>query len=266
MRLARVLGALIGSLVLLAAAPGPAPGPLHIVGGGTGCLAGAVELPEAGPGWETIRQSSSTFWGAPQTVAAVESLARRARAVGLPMLYINDLSEPRGGPIGTLHASHQTGLDADIWLDVAPKPPLTWAERQVLEPRSLVTPDGRSVDPALWRPEHVTLIQLAATLPGVDRVLVNPAIKAALCGEVGPDAPWLHRVRPWWGHASHMHIHLLCPPGQMDCRDQKPIPAGTGCNASLQWWFDQLGKPAPPVAPRNPPPLPAACQVILNER
>ena len=260
----RRLGATLAGLVLVAA--GPAPGPLRIVGGGAGCIQGAVELPGSGPGWETIRQSRSTFWGAPVTVAGIETLARRARAAGLPMLYINDFSLPRGGPLAGLHASHQTGLDADVWLDVSPKPDLTAAERDLVEPRSLVLPGGREVDPAAWDPGHATLIRLATELPGVDRVLVNPAIKAELCREAGPaDEAWLHRVRPWWGHSAHMHVHFLCPPGQAECRDLPPIPAGAGCDASLAWWFAQLERPAPPAVPAHPPPLPAACNAILGE-
>ena len=265
MRWLRRAAAALGCASVIAAAPQPPSGPLRIVGGGTGCIAGAVELPGEGPGWETIRQSSSTFWGAPGTVAGVELLAHRARIAGLPKLFINDLSRPRGGPVAGLHASHQTGLDADIWLDVTPKPPLTAAERERIEPQSLVTQDGREIDPGLWQPSHATLIRLATELPGVDRVLVNPAIKAALCQDAGPDAAWLHKVRPWWGHAAHMHIHFLCPRGQLDCRDLPPIPPGNGCDASLQWWFAQLGKPPPPVVPAHPPPLPAACRAILGK-
>jgi penicillin-insensitive murein DD-endopeptidase len=261
----RRAAAVLGCAAPLVAASQTLVSPLHIVGGGAGCVAGAVELPGQGPGWETIRQASSTFWGAPGTVAGVELLARRARAAGLPTLYINDLSRPRGGPLTGLHASHQTGLDADVWLDITPKLPLTAAERERIAPQSLVAPDGREVDPAVWQPGHATLIRLATELPGVDRVLVNAAIKAELCHEVGPEAAWLHKVRPWWGHSAHMHIHFACPPGQGDCRDLPPIPAGTGCDASLQWWFDQLGKPAPPVTPAHPPPLPAACRAILGE-
>ncbi len=262
MRLRR-LGAALGCAAFAAA--GPAPGPLRIVGGGVGCIAGAVELPAEGPGWETVHQDRSTFWGAKVTVAGIELLAARARAAGLPTLYINDFSLPRGGPLAGQHATHQTGLDADVWLDVLPKLPLTAAEREQIEPHSLVQPDGTSLDPAFWQPGDVTLIRLATGLPGVDRVLVNFAIKAELCREAGPDAAWLHRVRPWWGHTSHMHIHFLCPPGQAECHDLRPIPAGTGCDASLQWWFDQLGTPAPPVVPPHPPPLPAACRAILGE-
>ncbi len=69
----RRLGAALVCIAALASA-GPAPGPLRIVGGSAGCLAGAVQLPGDGPGWETIRQDRSTFWGAPGTVAGVTAL------------------------------------------------------------------------------------------------------------------------------------------------------------------------------------------------
>ena len=247
-------------------APGPAPGPPRIVGGaGAGCIAGAVELPPTGPGFETIRMSRSTFWGHPNTVAGLQLLAARARAAGLPSLYVNDLSLPRGGPMLGTHASHMNGLDADVWLDVGPKPALTRAERDAVEPKSLVSADRRGVDPDRWRPAHLTLIRLAAGLTGIDRILVNPAIKQQLCRDAAGDRGWLQVVRPWYGHGAHMHLHLRCPAGQAECRDAAPPPPGDGCDASLQWWFDQLDlPPRPPSPPPPPPPLPPACGDILG--
>ena len=37
-----------------------------------------------------------------------------------PGLLVGDISQPRGGPMLTGHASHQLGLDADIWLTPMP--------------------------------------------------------------------------------------------------------------------------------------------------
>ena len=238
----------------------------RIVGGpGAGCIAGAVELPPEGPGYETIRRSRSSFWGYPSVVAALELLARRAQAAGFRTLYMNDISRPRGGPTAGLHASHMLGLDADVWLDLNPKPRLTPAQRDQLQVDSLVAPDGRSVDPSRWTPAHARLLRMATELPGVDRVLVNAAIKQQLCRETTGDRTWLRLIRPWYGHAAHMHIHFRCPPGQFECRDQAPPPPGDGCDASLDWWFAQLDKPPPPVAPPRPPKLPAACAAILKQ-
>lgn len=162
-----------------------------------------------------------------------------------------------------LHASHMLGLDADVWLDVRPKAPLSPAQRNEVEVESLVTPDGRGVEPGRWSPGTERLIRLATELPGVDRVLVNAAIKRKLC-ESSADRSWLHLVRPWYGHSAHMHIHFRCPAGQAECRDQSPPPPGDGCDASLDWWFARLDQPTPPAGPpAAPPKLPGACAAIM---
>jgi penicillin-insensitive murein endopeptidase len=251
----------------------PAPGPVRVIGTqGAGCIAGAVRLPDTAPGMQAIRISRSSFWGHPATIAALLQLSRDARAAGLPDLYMDDISDPRGGPLRGGHFSHQMGIDADVWLDVAPPHPLLPPEaRETIEPPSLVRADGRAVDASRWRPEHATLIRLAAGLPGVDRIFVNAAIKRRLCEDAAaqPSAAhaWLHAIRPWYGHSAHMHIRFRCPAGQRQCVDGPPVPAGDGCDASLQWWFDQLDKQAPtaPSAPAGPLVLPAACRAIMAE-
>ncbi len=240
----------------------------RIVGGPAGgCIAGAVELPSSGPGYETIRASRSHYWGYPDTIAALQKLAIQAQAAGLPTLYMNDISKRYGGPFPGIHASHMMGLDADVWLDTKPKPRLSAAERDNVEVVSLVAADGRGVNPNVWSPLHATLIHLATQLPNLDRLLVNPAIKQQLCRTVTGDRSWLHLVRSWYGHAAHMHLHFRCPVGQTECMDQAPAPVGDGCDASLQWWFDRLDSSAPtpaPIVPRAPAPLPAACAVIMR--
>jgi penicillin-insensitive murein DD-endopeptidase len=263
----------VAALALTAAAPapGPAPGPVRVIGSqAAGCIAGAVRLPDTAPGMQTVRMSKSEFWGHPATIAALERLGAEAHAAGLPDLYMNDISAPRGGPLAGGHFSHQMGIDADVFLDVAPPhPPLSAAEREAIDPPSLVRPDGHAVDAALWRPGNVTLLKLAAGLPRVDRIFVNPAIKAQLCKEATGDRAWLHLIRPWWGHASHMHIRFLCPADQPACVQAPPPPPGDGCDSTLQWWFAQLDAPKPPPpakppAPRKPPPMPPECRAILG--
>lgn len=251
---------------VVAVARGPAPGPLHIIGGPNtgGCIAGAVSLPPEGPGFQTIHLDRSAFWGAPQTIAHLELFAREATDAGLPTLLMEDISKARGGPMPGGHVSHQIGLDADVGLDMRPRGALMVAERQSVELRGMVRPDGRDIDPSVWSPRVIKLLRIAAGLPEVDRILVNPAIKKALCREVTGDRSWLHLIRPWYGHAAHMHIRFRCPEGQGDCVQAPPPPAGDGCDATLQWWFDQLNAPAkPPSKPFTPPPLPAACRGIL---
>ncbi len=258
--------ALVAATPLAPAPDTPAPGPLRIVGERTaGCIAGAVRLPDRAPGLRTVRASRSSFWGAPTTIAALLDLGRRAQAAGLPDLYMGDISRPRGGPIPGGHMSHQMGIDADVFLDLSPRAALTRAEREAWEPPSMVRPDGRAVND-LFGPPQITLLRLATEMPGVDRLLVNPAIKRALCERVAGDRTWLRWVRPWWGHASHMHINFRCPTGQPLCPARPPPPPpGDGCDASLQWWFDQLDQPPSPPGPAATPPAPpAACRAILE--
>ena len=273
--MARLLIALIafplGFVFLGAASPRAAEalaaGPLRIILGpqGTGCIAGAVELSASGPGFETIRAGKTAFWGAPSTIEAIRTLGAHAQGSGLPELYIGELSRPRGGPIAGSHVSHQVGLDVDIYLDLTRKPILNVAQRQDLEPPTVVRPDRRGIDPARWRAQHVTLLKLAAGLPAVDRILVNPAIKKELCETVREDRSWLRLIRPWYGHAAHMHIRFRCPADQPECIQAAPPPPGESCDASLQWWFDQLDAPPSPPGPRRPPsPVPAACKAILR--
>jgi penicillin-insensitive murein endopeptidase len=117
----------------------------------------------------------------------------------------------------------------------------------------------------MWSDSVARLLWLAATLPGVDRVLVNAAIKQQLCRTVTGDRSWMRYIRPWYGHAAHMHIHFKCPPDQTDCVSMAPPPPGDGCDATLQWWFAQLNAPtAPPEAPKPKPRLPEACYAMFG--
>ena len=105
-----------------AAASRPSAGEARILGAhGAGCIAGAVAMPPEGAGWEIVRAARNRVWGHPALIATLQSVGSTARAQGLPPVWIGDLGQPRGGPMPWGHSSHQIGLDADIWLDVAPR-------------------------------------------------------------------------------------------------------------------------------------------------
>lgn len=241
-----------------------------------GCLAGAKPLPISGPAWQVMRLSRNRNWGHPQLISELERLAeavqRRTKWSGL---LVGDISQPRGGPMLTGHSSHQIGLDADVWLNPMPPRLLTNREREEISAVSVVAKDGNDVDPRVWTPEHLKVIRLAAQLPGVERIFVNPAIKKALCREATGDRTWLNQVRPYWGHNYHMHIRIACPAGMDGCTPQAPVPPGEGCDATLASWFKKAPtKPVPPPAkpskPKPPPPpvrlsdLPDECRMVLN--
>src|SRR5260221_436319 len=99
----------------------PAPGPTQSIGFYTaGCLQGAQPLPLDGQGYEAIRISRNRYWGQPVMLDYIQTLAARIKAAGQAHLYIGDIGQPRGGPAPTGHASHQVGLDADIWFERPP--------------------------------------------------------------------------------------------------------------------------------------------------
>ena len=136
----------------------------------------------------------------------------------------------------TGHASHQVGLDADIWLTPMPDHTLSLEERENMSAVNMVTEDGLSVDRAHWTSGQAAIIKAAAEEPEVDRIFVNAAIKKALC-ETARGQPWMNKVRAYWGHNYHFHIRIKCPAGDAGCQAQNPLPPGDGCDKSLDWWF-----------------------------
>jgi penicillin-insensitive murein DD-endopeptidase len=237
-----------------------------------GCLAGAKALPINGKTWQVMRLSRNRNWGHPELVQFLERLANQAPKTGWRGLLVGDMSQPRGGPMRTGHASHQVGLDADIWLTPMPDRELTRPEREEMSATMVVAEDRKDVDANVWTPAHVAVIKAAAKDPKVSRIFVNPANKRALCRDAGSsDRAWLGKVRPWWGHDYHFHVRIHCPADSPECKDQEPTPASEGCSGTdLDHWFtDAILHPRPsPIQPKESPPLkmadlPAGCRQVL---
>jgi penicillin-insensitive murein endopeptidase len=224
-------------------------------------------LPTEGAVWQAMRLSRNRNWGHPELIGFLAQFAGKVpAATGWPGLLVGDLAQPRGGPMKSGHASHQIGLDADIWLTPMPARVLSRQEREDMEPVNLVAADWNDIDPSRWTKAHLAVVRLAAMEPKVERIFVNPAIKKALCREAGADRAWLNRVRPAYGHNYHMHIRLACPAGEADCARQAPQPPGDGCGKDLDWWVtDEARKPKPtkPVPPLTMAQLPEACRQVL---
>ena len=248
----------------------------HVIGFyAKGCLAGAEALPINGPTWQVMRLSRNRNWGHPELIKFLKRLSSKGAKLGWPGLLVGDMSQPRGGPMITGHASHQVGLDADIWLTPMPKRELTREEREEMSATMAVAPSRLDVDPTVWTPAHGALIRAAAEDPKVQRVFVNAAIKKALCREAGGDGDWLNKVRPYWGHDYHFHVRLACPSDSPDCKPQDPVPPEEGCGKDLDWWFRDAvihPKPEPPPDPTKPvkprpqvtmKDLPPACRAVL---
>lgn len=224
-----------------------------------GCLAGGTMLPESGPTWQAMRLSRNRNWGHPETIDFLQDLSRfAARQKGWEGLYIGDISQPRGGPMTSGHASHQNGLDADIWMLPPNRLNLSRSEREALSSISVRSADQRNVN-GNWTAEHMAILRAAAEDDRVDRIFVTPPVKIAMCNATPRrDRAWLQKVRPYWGHHYHFHVRLKCPEGADFCEAQAPSVAelsngGDGCDASLNWWVtDALAPPDPNAEPAPP--------------
>lgn len=239
-----------------------------------GCLQGGKALAVDGPNWQVMRLSRNRNWGHPATIRFLEQLSREAAKDGWPGLLVGDISQPRGGPMLNGHASHQIGLDADIWLTPMPNHRLSRQEREDMQGISMLKKDSLYADPKKWTPERTALIRDAALNPDVERIFVHPGIKKQLCDTVKGDRTWLGKVRPYWGHFWHFHVRLKCQPGSTACKSQPAVNAGDGCDKSLAWWFtDEPWAPKTPKKTTTPPPkpkvmmvsdLPKECTAVLN--
>ena len=239
-----------------------------------GCLQGGVELPVDGPNWQVMRLSRNRNWGHPELVKFLERFAPlAAKATGWKGVLIGDMAQPRGGPLPFGHLSHQIGLDVDIWFMPMPNHELSKKEREEISASDLVAPDRLRVNPKTWTPADVAFIKTAAEQVEVERVFVNAAIKKELCHvEDKHHGTWLEKVRPWYGHADHIHVRLKCPADSPNCRKQEPVPAGVGCSdKDLAFWFkDSILHPKPGPPPKVPPKpitladLPPACKNVID--
>jgi penicillin-insensitive murein endopeptidase len=249
----------------------PLAGPARSIGGyADGCLSGGVALPVSGPNWQVMRLSRNRNWGNPALIAFLERFAAHAKKEWNGLL-VGDMSQPRGGPMITGHASHQIGLDADIWFSPMPDHVLTREEREMDGAVNMVQPNGLGVDSKVWTHERMELIRTAALDPATTRIFVNAAIKKEMCSEAGSDRSWLNKVRPWWGHAEHFHVRIACPADSAECKPQPPPDPDDGCGHELDFWFkDSTLHPTPPLVPAKPKPsmtlagLPAACKQVVG--
>lgn len=248
-----------------------------------GCAAGLVELPETGPSWQAMRLSRGRNFGHPVMIDFLVDLSRTAQQIGWAGLYIGDISQPRGGPMTSGHASHQIGLDADIWQLPPERLNLTRAERENISSIPVRSADQKSVT-RNWTKRHEAVMKAAALDPRVDRIFVAAAVKIEMCKTATrADTKWLQKIRPIYGHDAHFHVRLKCPAGSGACETQTPTVAelskgGNGCDETLMWWVtDYLNPPkADPKQKKEPKPrergprdftmadLPRQCAAVLN--
>ena len=239
-----------------------------------GCLAGAEALPANGPDWQTMRLSRNRNWGHPSLLSFLERFSQDAKRLdGISGLLVGDMSQPRGGPMESSHASHQVGLDVDIWYTPMPKRRLSPTERETLSALNVLDATHLAVEPNAFTPDHILLLKRAASFGEVERIFVHPAIKKKLCDVTVNDVDrvWLSKMRPMWGHDDHFHVRLRCPEGGEGCQPQALPANDDGCGKELVDWFALLTAPpkpqqSPPVTPKpiTLDTLPVDCRTVIT--
>lgn len=161
-----------------------------------GRLVRGVQLPPGGPTfftWDPLlhRRPDRAWrrWGTDELVRLVLRVvgAYAAGHPDAPRVGIGDLSKPRGGWFGPRHASHQNGLDVDVYYPLL---------------------DGRERPPRSVRQIDLRLSQALVDLfvrAGAERIFVGPNT-----GLRGPAAV----VQVLAGHDNHLHVRIsFRPPG-----------------------------------------------------
>ncbi len=263
---------------------GSAQSPAAIGTYAKGCGAGLVQLPETGPTWQAMRLSRNRNWGHPEMIGFLQDLSREATRYGWAGLYVGDISQPRGGPMTSGHASHQIGLDADIWMLPPARVNLSQRQRENISSVSVRSADQRNIT-TNWTRAHYEIMKTAASDDRVDRIFVTAPVKIEMCRTATRrDRNWLQKIRPLYGHDTHFHVRLKCPPGSRNCQTQTPsvreLSNGKdGCDSTLTWWVtDYLTPPKNPAPAPDPSPptrgarsytmadLPRQCTDVLNSR
>ncbi len=155
-----------------------------------GRLVRGVKLPGEGEhffSWDPllhrVPNRAGRRWGSERLVRLLLRIVAEYAAAHpeAPRVGIGDLSRRRGGPFGPVHATHQNGLDADVYYprrDGAERPPLRVSQIDRRLAQDLV---DRFV------------------AAGVDLVYVGPNT-----GFTGPRGV----VQVLWNHDNHLHVRI----------------------------------------------------------
>lgn len=133
-----------------------------------------------------------------------------------PLWILWDMSWEFGGKRSG-HISHSNGLDSDIMLPYNSED----VEKTV---------DNVNIA-RVWN-MSVSFVETKS----VQRILTDAAIKKKLCAySVSSGTPeplrseTLRRLRPWPGHADHLHVRFYCDEIDKLCVPQTEPPKGSGC-------------------------------------
>jgi penicillin-insensitive murein endopeptidase len=235
-----------------------------------------VAVPINGKRWQVMRLSRNRNWGHPLLVAFLEELADKGPQVGWRGLLVGDLSQARGGPMLTGHASHQVGLDADIWLTPMPARELTRREREEMSATMVVAKAAPTLIPKSGRRATRLIIKQRRRAQGRNAFRQRCNQEGAV-QVTDTDRGWLGKGARCGEHDYHFHIHGAARPAALTAGSGSGMPPGDGCGKELDRWFRdaiikqpgaQTERPAakPKPGADHDAELPAACRQVCSRR
>ena len=195
------------------------------------------------------------------------TLSRQVVDAGLGVLMIADAGQPRGGPVSG-HASHEAGLDVDIWLRLLPDHAMSASERAAPEEVSMLTEDGTTVDLEPLDARTYRALSTGRNLPKDGADLRPPA-------DQSPSVPHRQR-RPILAWDRSALVRARCAhayPADLPARQHDLCQSGTGPTGRRRVWrrvgLVAVGRALPAAPPQTgpappPPPLPYQCAGVLN--
>ena len=204
-----------------------------------GHIISSVSLKRNATGIQTMRPSAAKNFGHKSLESFIYDLGKNSLKSGFGQLMIGDLSSEHGGLLPG-HASHQNGLDVDIWFyrpsDHVNNLPNN--ERDPYKFPHFLNPATNEFYPNMWTKKLDHVLKLAAEDKRVARIFVNPGIKKRLC-KLFPQEQFLKKIRPWYRHHEHFHVRLNCPKDSPSCIDQQK-PTNLDCSGNvIDWWFSK---------------------------
>lgn len=205
-----------------------------------GSLRDSLSLDRNDYGFQHVRRSRDAFHGHDHMVEFLKDISSESFSKGTGQLLVSDISSDHGGALSG-HASHQIGLDVDIWF-WRPDDSETDLPDDVRENKSapiyLDPATNKFVTNRTWDSRLDRVLQDVASDSRVARIFVNPGVKKRLC-TLFPNQKWLKKIRPWWRHHEHFHVRLNCPKDSPKCVAQS-APATIDCDsAEFNWWFSE---------------------------
>ncbi len=250
-----------------------------------GCLLGGEKIEDEGTGYTRVRLNRNRGYGNKNLIELLHKFGLFSAEKLNRKVIFSDLSLPRGGPFSSDHASHQTGLDVDVWYDT-----LTAQEKLSVDDKETRVVTDLGLSPKELKREnwnealHPALLKWLSQANEVERVFVGAVIKRELCEKFRGEG-WLTKIRIWYGHTDHFHVRLHCPAASGECEKPKqvlPVSADinakglsdevTGCDNQLSWWFTDealVKKSEPPTGASEKgwefSKYPPRCQNLLKE-